>query len=429
METKKFRTFTKDEIAQLPTIDEVITHFHMMTDAFLEAGGWENDPMLGHFPVDTNWGLPYSDFINNADDSQFVAAKTQLGRVTLKPNLRNRPFLFRGEKKDHGKIISSFTQENFSEEKKLLALQEAREKHLVTNLKAEDFMALLRTHPLFMMLDRGVFLAPERKPLFINMNYYGLAQHYGFRTGLIDFTPEIEAAAFFATTINKGDDIYEPVTDTDKYPYGVIFLHNINPMLSFKGLGFTTIGLQLYPRTGAQKGFCFNEGRTPFDVNKIVTPIYFRQDKDASKRLFGAMNKGKSLFPDDTIAKYARAILSSNEVTGETFARNLYSNHDDLAKNLDALTNQKVTVNWHKMQYFNEEMLHEFYQDLKNGLWEQFGKQIYFDDSEKGHQMNESLLSLPHNPAYKHYFKEGEYTRITAYEHNLHMRARINSNY
>lgn len=289
-------------------------------------------------------------------------------------------------------------------------------------------MALMRTHPLFMMLDRGVFLAPERKPLFINMSYYGLAQHYNFRTGLIDFTPEIEAAAFFATTINKGNDIYEPVTDTDKYPYGVIFVHEINPMLSFKGLGLTTIGLQLYPRTGAQKGFCFNEGMTPFDVNKMVTPVYFRQDCDASKRLFEAMNGGKTLFPDDTIAGYAKHILESNEVTGETFSRNLYSNQDDLEKNLEALSHQKVTVNWHRMQYFNGEMLHDFYQDLKNGLWEQFCKQIYFADSKKGRQMSESLLNLPQNPAYAHYFKEGEYARITAYDHDLHRRAINNSN-
>ena len=55
-----------------------------------------------------------------------------------------------------------------------------------------------------MMLDRGVFLSPERKSIFINMNYYGLALHYNFRTGLINFTPKIEVAAFFANTVNKG---------------------------------------------------------------------------------------------------------------------------------------------------------------------------------------------------------------------------------
>lgn len=414
---------TDEEIQLLPTIEEVIGSFATLTLQFDCNGGWTNHSALSHFPIDAAWDLPNAEFLNDADDEQFIAVRTQMKRVSLKPNLKYRPFLFRGEKKDHGKIISSFSQENLTEDKKLLKQEEAREKHLIANLKAEDFMALLKTHPLFMMLDRGIFLEPVRKPIFINMNYYGLAQHYNFRTALIDFSPEIEVAAFFATTINKGDDVYEPVTDTVKYPYGVIYVHQIEPYLSFKGIGFTTIGLQLYPRTGAQRGFCFNEGMTPFDVNKLVKPIYFRQDAEASKRIFNLMNEGKALFPDDSISKYAKMIADSNEISGETFARNLYSNQDNLEENLDVLTRHHMKVNWHKMCHFDNDMLKELDQDLKNGLWEQFCRQIYFADSEKGEQMSESLLNLPKNPAYRHYFTISDYERITAYEADMHRRA------
>ncbi len=61
--------------------------------------------------------------------------------------------------------------------------------------------------------------------------------------------------------------------------------------------------------------------------------------------------------------------------------------------------------------------------DEINGLWEQFCRQIYFADSEKGEQMSESLLNLPKNPAYRHYFTISDYERITAYEADLHRRA------
>ena len=43
-----------------------------------------------------------------------------------------------------------------------------------------------------------------------------------------------------------------------------------------------------------------------------------------------------------------------------------------------------------------------------------------------GKQMHESLLNLPNNPAYKHYFDMNEYERITAYDADLHRRARKN---
>lgn len=79
MDTIKVRTFTKEEIVQMPTIEDVIANFKAIIDDFVDDGGWENHPILGHFPVDAGWDLPNSDFCNNAEDSQFVAARTQLG--------------------------------------------------------------------------------------------------------------------------------------------------------------------------------------------------------------------------------------------------------------------------------------------------------------------------------------------------------------
>ena len=70
-----------------------------------------------------------------------------MGRVTLKPNLCKRRFLFRREKKDHGRIISSFSQDNYDKDKQLREYHDARERYIIANLQAEDFMALLKTHP------------------------------------------------------------------------------------------------------------------------------------------------------------------------------------------------------------------------------------------------------------------------------------------
>ena len=66
--------------------------------------------------------------------------------------------------------------------------------------------------------------------------------------------------------------------------------------------------------------------------------------------------------------------------------------------------------------------------DLKNGLWEEFCKQIYFADDIKGKAMHESLLSLPNNPAYAHYFNIRDYSRIMYCDYLDHKRANINMN-
>lgn len=156
---------TPEQISQLPTIEDVILCYADLTDDFEDNGGWLSKAF---FPPNGCWHLPMVDFFNLADNDKFIVTQTGSKRHTLKPNLRNRPFLYRGQRKDFGGIISGFTRDALSADG-MLSREEAREYHLINNLKAEDFIALLKTHPLFMMLDRGVFLEPERKPIFINI--------------------------------------------------------------------------------------------------------------------------------------------------------------------------------------------------------------------------------------------------------------------
>ena len=162
-------------------------------------------------------------------------------------------------------------------------------------------------------------------------------------------------------------------------------------------------------------------------MNELVRPVYFRHDPEVSKRVYDIQKGGKLLFPKDSISKYAQEILSGSEISGETFALNLYSNHDDLHENLKVLEKHNINVNWHKRMHFTDEMLQDVQNDLKDNLWEKFCEQIYFADGKKGKQMHDSLLNLPHNPASKHFFDMAEYERLTPYDADLQRRARSNS--
>jgi hypothetical protein len=379
-----------------------------------EIGGWGNysSPITGHLITLDFMDNPYHAFCNNGSDNQFVSSKTQSGRMTLTPNLRSKPFLYRGQNKAFPQILSSFEREDL----------EGKLKH---NLLVEDFIALLRTHPVFMMFDNGIKLDGYRDRLFFNMNYYGLGQHYGFKTGVIDFTTDIDVAAFFACTKYIGDDIYEPVKNDANKSYGVIYVHEIRPELTMKIAGFSTIGLQLYPRTGAQKGLLYNQdGRFP-PIEKQVTPFYFRHDTMADKHFFDMMNGGKALFPEDSLAERARNILSSKEVSGETFANNLYSNYDDCKVNIERLDKMDMQVNWHKKMLFTPDMLKTFYEDMRNGYWEQFCNMIHFGGPNDT-IIREQLLKLPTNDHYCQYFQEEEWGRLQAFNYDLMRRASKN---
>ncbi len=189
---------SQDEIMGLPNIGEVINFCHSIKNNFVNARGW-NSLHLNIPPMDMfkQIGLhnPYAAYSNDGSKEDFIVSRLGSGRFALKPNLKNRPFLYRGQNTFHKSIVSGFDRSS-------------KEEKLIANLKVAEFSLLLKTHPLFRMFDAGIALDGVTKTIFLEMNYYGLAQHYGFNTGLLDFSSDIEVAAFFGATKWLAADTY-----------------------------------------------------------------------------------------------------------------------------------------------------------------------------------------------------------------------------
>lgn len=425
-----YKKLQPEQIIKLPNLVELVQKLKQENEKLVEQdNGWQNYKFISSPIPFTDRGFGGNDFLNDASPDKFIVVRTVKGRHTLKPNLNRIKFLYRGQNAVYPHLLSSFSREDeeitsfMSQDEIKKCKERARRRHLVSNLKLEEFIDLLRSHPLFMMFDRGIVLEPYQKPFFFNMNYYGLAQHYGFKTKVIDFTTDINVAAFFACTKNNGDDNYSPITDTKLYPYGALYVHPINPELTFKFL-FSTIGLQLYPRSGTQKGVLFEEAQVrQYLADKITNIYYFRHDPYCSTHFFKLMDSGKKLFPEDGIAQYARNIIHGNEISGNIFAQNLYSNQEDFKTNISILEENNIKVNWKKRMGFSTDMLQDLSADLKNGLWEEFCNQIDFGEPDIGNNLHSSLLTLPQNPLYSYYFRKKYYERLHAYECDLHSRA------
>ena len=103
--------FSPEQIAELPTLEDVILSLAGLTDDFEDAGGWLSQAM---FPPNCCWNLPMVDFFNLADNDQFIVTQTGSKRHTLKSNLMSRPFLYIGQRIDFGGFISGFTRDALS---------------------------------------------------------------------------------------------------------------------------------------------------------------------------------------------------------------------------------------------------------------------------------------------------------------------------
>lgn len=378
------------EIIFLPNIFELVDRIkEIESSLFNQLGRWGDNPDELDPSLPGSVDNPTAEFINDAGNDAFIFKRLASKRYSLKPNLKEHRFIFRGQNKPYSKIQSSFERRSQDEK-------------LISNLKYADFQFLLQSHPLFMLFDRGIVLSPLKHPVFIEMNYYGLAQHYGFNTGLIDFTTDISVAAFFATTRYLGNDTYEPITDTREYPVGVIYIHGIKPKLTFKTC-YRAIGLQVFPRTAKQKGLFFEES-TPFSCEDTVEAFYFRHDPNLSIQIYNEMDKGARLFPEDMLAPYAQEIINGNIISGRAFASNLFVNpQDEMQENLNRVRNAGHDVDFRKSWMFTEDMLDPYYKEIKHGLWESFCDHVFFG-GDYGGEIKDSLLSLPKRQEYKQYF-------------------------
>lgn len=410
----KIRCFNKrpsnvHEIRQLPTLAQLHRQIEERYAGISNPEIYPSLPFHGFGGEGQYADLldPLDKYSNDCDSSSFIVnrldSRKHPGRFVcaLVPNLREVKVLYRGQRAYHPRCVPSM----FRDPEKAYFAESV--------VLSTEFGMTLERHPLYKLLYNGFELGGI--PIILDMDPYGLAQHYGFSPRVIDFTSDFNVAAFFAVTRSSKNGCHKPHTVKDTY--GVLYylpLERHNFAFTNGWLGernrISTIGLQIFPRSGLQRGFLYNCGidsLPDLHDNHRFCMAYFKHTRETSEHYFKKYAGGDALFPPDLASLIAARIRNSGEISIDTFRDNLQNNpHNTERQILDCLEENGIKVNPNLHPHLEPEELQHYHADIKNGMWENFCRKIEFPFRDKTlkRRLEEELLRLPSNPAYSPYF-------------------------
>lgn len=304
--------------------------------------------------------------ISPVHEHAFEQVKFPDGKFYLLPIKRDYARLYRGEQKEYHSSKPTLFREGMSE----LDM-------IISQIMLFEFEHMLNQHPVVKILK-------DQYHFFIDT--YGLAQHYGFKTDLMDFSSDPMVAGFFATCrLNSKTNLYEPYNENIKQK-GVIyiiltsfFMVNINTS-DFPirwGDQLNPIGLQPFKRPGLQKAFSLKlpENRDLKNYPGVFRYTFDYDSKDA-RYFYDYFDMGRKIWINDEFS-----------IMAEFFkGKHLYSFHSlyrtVLKLNIEKHKIKEIRKALRKKGIFFKERLEYFvpkvYERIK-AKWYQQDKEIFFE--------------------------------------------------
>jgi hypothetical protein len=237
----------------------------------------------------------------------FEAVKVEDGnnKLVLLPAERQYPFLFRGQKEDYIPCFPSLYRDNPTDVD-----------IFIERMRFVQFCKLLDEHPVI-----KYFFVPNH----FQVNYEGLAQHYGLKTSMLDFTSNLDIALFFAMCpYDKDNDRYKYIDNEG----GIGVLYVITPALladMFDTYGpiifngkVDVIGLQAFDRPGGQRGFAMYLDK---EEDLQAWMYKFRYTQADSKAYLEKYEQGNKLWIKDVLVYKTKSIVAQVEFTYDIFKR------------------------------------------------------------------------------------------------------------
>ena len=283
-----YKDITIDEIHQMLAANERDRQFGIAVttqpdnpDLHPINRGLNTDNVLREFMMD-----PYC-------DGWVVQYPGPIGVVIQQPR---RSYFYRGESELYPTTMSSLgraLKEVKTEEGKLV-------EGLVAELKCVQFANLIQP-----MENVRAF-----EEIGVTVQYGAIAQHYGFKTCLMDITSDFEVALFFACCKFRNGE-WHPLTlaDTEtqeEKKYGIIFRRAMMPwsILPNERHPIFPIGYQPFIRCSNQTGYTIEMGKND-DLKTMnlssMEMLRFRHNPELSQWIYDKMDGGNKIYSKEDV--------------------------------------------------------------------------------------------------------------------------------
>ncbi len=282
---------------------------------------------------------------------KFDPVQNRNGNIELVPSNQSI-FLYRGQGTDWGNCDSVL--------KRLMDENENQDEGFVHILRALEFEIVLSKHPAVQELLKEGY----------NIDYMGLAQHYGFPTNYIDFTSDIDVAAFFACSEwNSLKNEYQPKNGGK----GEIYKTRLVDYFCQDGTSeFFPLGLQPFPRPEVQKAYAMMPEKGIRGERCI-----FNHDYEASKEILTWFDGGKKLFPTDPLVQKANSIHNTKTISVSAVMLLTDRYRNQFIRNMlqSFLRHNEIECVPKSIHHFSNDELGKFQEEwIKRGRQNFFGK-------------------------------------------------------
>ena len=241
----------------------------------------------------------------NLPDGAFEMLAKKDGGFVLMPASRDYAFLYRGQGTFYSPCLPTLLRHNLDAA------------HLfIERMRMVEFELMLKDYPAVRFFNSMQF----------EVDYVGLAQHYGLYTDVLDLTSDIRTALFFAMCdYDRVHDCYHPKAEEKEY-IGYIYAYPVlgeimsganDPGNGFLMRDLKVIGLQPFPRPGSQRGFSLHIEKGKEFKGYLYSFSYTRQD---SEEYFEEMNNRRHVWDKDFIVDKVNLIKETNRFSFDALA-------------------------------------------------------------------------------------------------------------